>query len=85
MKQMAKLAALGIAAIAACAILPADAATLTWTGAANNNLWCDADNWDAGGETIDFTAVNDYVFNATGEPSYWLETVGGMWYHIGVF
>ena len=41
----------------------AGAATLTWTGAANNNLWCDADNWDAGGATIDFTAVNAYVFN----------------------
>jgi len=40
-----------------------DAATLTWTGAANNNLWCDADNWDAGGEAIDFTVENDYVFN----------------------
>ena len=34
----------------------AGAATLTWTGAANNNLWCDANNWDSGGETIDFTA-----------------------------
>ena len=48
MKQMAKLAALGIVAVAASATLPVDAATLTWTGAANNNLWCDADNWDAG-------------------------------------
>ena len=41
----------------------AGAATRTWTGAANNNLWCDADNWDSGGETIDFTAENAYVFN----------------------
>ena len=63
MKQIAKWAVLGIAAVAASATLPVDAATLTWTGAANNNLWCDADNWDAGGEAIDFTAVNDYVFN----------------------
>ena len=63
MKPIAKWAVLGIAAVAASATLPADAATLTWTGAANNNLWCDADNWDAGGEAIDFTAVNDYVFN----------------------
>ena len=63
MKQIARWAVLSMAAVAASVIFSADAATLTWTGAANNNLWCDADNWDADGEAIDFTAVNDYVFN----------------------
>ena len=50
-----------VAMIAASAALQVSGLTLTWTGGANNNLWCDADNWDSGGETIDFTAVNDYV------------------------
>ena len=51
------------AALALFATADAGATTLTWTGAANNNLWCDANNWDSGGETISFTAANDYVFN----------------------
>ena len=50
-----------VAMVAASATLQVSGVTLTWTGGANNNLWCDADNWDSGGETIDFTAVNDYV------------------------
>ena len=62
-KRIACVVAMNALAVAAIATLSAEAATLTWTGAANNNLWCDVDNWDAGGEAIDFTAVNDYVFN----------------------
>ncbi len=51
------------AMLAATMAAAANATTLIWTGGANNNLWCDADNWDSGGAAINFAAANDYVIN----------------------